>query len=345
MLLNDLAKALDAKIHLPKTVKQDFLDSMKITSIAPIDKAMEGAVSFLIKPEYMKFASTTKASAVIVGKVVDDCPQVQLIHKNPYWAFAKTSQMFAPERKENGNISPKAFVSETAIIGKGATVYPHAFVGDHAIVGDFAVIYPGAYIGKNVKIGTSSVIRANTVIEDGCVVGNRVLIHANTNIGADGFGFAPGENDIAKIPQVGIVRIEDDVEIGAGTTIDRAAMGETLIGAGTKIDSSVHIAHNVRIGKNSMLCGGSAVAGSAKVGNWNILGGSCNINNHVETADRVTVGGMTGVTKSIAEPGEYMGFPAIPAGEWRRQVVFIKRMKELYDRVKKLEEKLENSGH
>jgi UDP-3-O-[3-hydroxymyristoyl] glucosamine N-acyltransferase len=202
------------------------------------------------------------------------------------------------------------------------------------------VIFPGVFLGRGVKIGASCVLRANVVIEDGCVIGQRVLIHANTTLGADGFGFAPGKDNIAKIPQVGIVRVEDDVEIGAGSTIDRAAMGETLIGRDCKLDSSVHVAHNVRLGDHTMMCGGAFVAGSAKIGQWCILAGSTSISNHVELGDRVTIGALAGVTKSLKEPGEYMGFPAVPAGQWRREIASIRRIKSLDERIRNIEERL-----
>lgn len=339
MTLKDLVASVGGEILAPKDFKQD-VDSIEFQSIAPIDKATSLDVTFLINPAYMKFSQTTSAAAVIVAEPIADCLRPQIIHKNPYWAFAKTSQLFAPAREENLNVAKEAFIAGSARIGRNVTVYPLAFVGEHSFVGDDVVIYPGAYIGRGVRIGNGSVIRASVTVEDGCIIGERVLIHANTAIGADGFGFAPGEHDIAKIPQVGIVRIGDDVEIGAGSTIDRAAMGETVIEQGCKLDSSVHIAHNVRIGEHSMVCGGAAVAGSAKIGKWNILAGSSSINNHVVLGDRITIGGLAGVTKSLAEPGEYMGFPAVPASEWRRQIASFRRLKDLADRVKKLEQAL-----
>jgi UDP-3-O-[3-hydroxymyristoyl] glucosamine N-acyltransferase len=292
----------------------------------------------LIQPEYFKFASSTAAGLVIVGKRLDDCSRLQLIHKNPYWAFAKTSQIFAPSIKQSGSISQKAHISESARIGANTTIYPNVVVDDHARVGDHCVLYPGTYIGRHASIGNSTVLRANVVIEHDCKIGERVLIHAGTVIGSDGFGFAPGEHDIAKIPQVGNVVVGDDVEIGAGSTIDRAAMGETRIGQGCKLDSSVHVAHNVHIGDHSMVCGGAHIAGSAKLGRWNILAGASNVTNHVTTAERVTIGAMAGVTKSLKESGEYMGFPAVPMREWRRQIASVRRLESLFERVRKLEQ-------
>lgn len=340
MTIEELAAKLGGTVHLPAGARATTL----VTGIAAVDKAKSTDATFLIKPEYMKFAASTAAAVVIAGKIVDDCPRPQIIHSNPYWAFAKTSQLFAPVREESGLISPQASVASSAKIGKNVTIYPFAFVSEDCEIGDHTVLFPGVYLGRGVKIGSETILRANVVIEDGCVIGHRVLIHANTAIGADGFGFAPGVDAIAKIPQVGIVRIDDDVEIGGGATVDRAAMGETVIGRGTKMDSSAHVAHNVQVGQHSMICGGVFIAGSAKIGNRVILAGCSTINNHVHIADGVTVGGLAGVTKSIEEAGEYMGFPAIPASEWRRQIASIRRLKLLEERLRKLERSLGDSA-
>lgn len=336
LTLMTLAKNLGGSVHRP----DGAVDDIVISGIAPVDKASSNEITFLINPEYMKFASSTKAGAVIVGSVIPDCLRPQLIHDNPYWAFATTFQMFAPVRAESGTIDSRAFVASDAKIGANVTIYAGAYISEGCVVGDNTVVFPGVFLGRQVTVGDACVIRANVVVEDGCRIGNRVLIHANTTIGADGFGFAPGASSIAKIPQVGIVRIEDDVEIGAGTTIDRAAMGETLISKGCKLDSSVHVAHNVKLGAHSMMCGGAFIAGSAKIGEWCVLAGSTSVSNHVELGDRVTIGALAGVTKSLKEPGEYMGFPAVPAGQWRREVAAVRRLQKLDERVRNLEEKL-----
>jgi UDP-3-O-[3-hydroxymyristoyl] glucosamine N-acyltransferase len=334
--LKALAEQLGGSLHLPAGCVSD----VEISGIAPIDKAKSGDITFLINPEYMKFAASTQAGGVIVGKVIDECLRPQLVHENPYWAFATTFQMFAPRRDETRKVDSRAFVAADAKVGHNVTIYAGAYVSEGCVIGDNAVLYPGVYLGRGVVVGDDSELRANVVIEDGCRIGHRVLIHANTSIGADGFGFAPGRHEIAKIPQVGIVRIDDDVEIGAGSTIDRAAMGETLIGKGCKLDSSVHVAHNVKLGDHTMVCGGSFVAGSAKIGRWCILAGCSSVNNHVEIADRVVVGALAGVTKSLKEPGEYMGFPAMPAGEWRREIASVRRIRGIEERLRKLEQQL-----
>jgi UDP-3-O-[3-hydroxymyristoyl] glucosamine N-acyltransferase len=337
--IDELAKKLGATVYFGGGPAR----MVTISGVAAVDKAAEGDVTFLVSAAYMKFAETTKAGAVIVGKIMENCPCPQIVHENPYWAFAIAFQMFVGERSESKKVDARAYVSPDAVLGENVTIYAGAFVSEGCAIGSNSVIFPGTYLGRGVKIGESTIVRANVVIEDGCILGNRVFIHGNTTIGADGFGFAPGKNDIAKIPQVGIVRIEDDVEIGAGSTVDRAAMGETLIARGAKLDSGVHIAHNVRIGEHTIVCGGACVAGSAKIGNWVILAGGTSISNHVEIGDRVVIGALAGVTKSLKTPGEYMGFPAMPANEWRREIASIRRIKSMGERISAIEQKLINS--
>ena len=331
--LKQLVSRLGASLHVP----HGSSENVELGGVGPIDKALPTDVSFLTNPDYLRFASTTKAAAVIVGKVLPDCPRPQIVHKNPYWAFAMTAQAFVATRTESGQIDPEAFVSPQAKIGHGVTIYPLAYVSEGAVVGDRSVLFPGVYLGRDVRLGADSVLRANVVVEDGCVIGDRVLIHGNTTIGADGFGFAKGDDGHAKIPQVGIVRIENDVEIGAGCTVDRAAMGETLIGQDTKLDSSVHVGHGAKIGPHGILCSGAAIGGSAKIGKWAVLAGATSVSNNVELGDHITIGALSGVTKSLREAGEYMGFPAVPANQWRREIAGVRRLKNLEERIRNLE--------
>ncbi|MEI6834432.1 MAG: UDP-3-O-(3-hydroxymyristoyl)glucosamine N-acyltransferase [bacterium] len=331
--LKQLVSRLGASLHVPPGSSEN----VELGGVGPIDKALPTDVSFLTNPDYLRFASTTKAAAVIVGKVLPDCPRPQIVHKNPYWAFAMTAQAVVATRMESGQIDPEAFVSPQAKIGRGVTIYPLTYVSEGAVVGDRSVLFPGVYLGRDVRLGADSVLRANVVVEDGCVIGDRVLIHGNTTIGADGFGFAKGDDGHAKIPQVGIVRIENDVEIGAGCTVDRAAMGETLIGQDTKLDSSVHVGHGAKIGPHGILCSGAAIGGSAKIGKWSVLAGATSVSNNVELGDHITIGALSGVTKSLREAGEYMGFPAVPANQWRREVAGVRRLKNLEERIRNLE--------
>jgi UDP-3-O-[3-hydroxymyristoyl] glucosamine N-acyltransferase len=337
--LQDLANKIGAQLHLPKGCSPDGF----VEGVAPIDRASALDLTFLVNPDYAKFAAETKAAAVIVGSIMDSCSRPQLVHNNPYWAFAIAFQMFVPSRKEMGKIDERAFVSSSAKIGSGVTIYPFAHVSEGAVIGDNSVLFPCVHIGRDVTVGVQTILRSNVVVEDGCIIGDRVLIHGNTTVGADGFGFAPGESGNAKIPQVGIVRIEDDVEIGAGCTVDRAAFGETVIGRGTKLDSSVHVGHGAKIGAHGILCAGAGVGGSAKLGERVVLAGSTSVSNNVTIADNTKIGALAGVTKSLRESGEYMGFPAVPANQWRREVAAVRRLKSLEERISNLEKTLRKS--
>lgn len=338
--LSDLAARFGAELVLAdKSVKAD---KIMISGIASLDLAKENEVSFLTSSAYEKYLKTTKAAAVIVAARNGDVEKPQLVFKNPYLLFAKIAQFFEVRRKENGKVSEMAYVAKSAQIGDHVTVYPHAYIGEGAVVEKDAVIFSGVFVGDCAVVGAGSVLHPNVVLGERCRVGARVIVHGGTVIGADGFGFvpAPEENTIVKIPQTGIVVLEDDVEVGSGTTIDRATIGETRIGRGTKIDSSVHVAHNVHVGEHCFLCGHVGIAGSARLGNWVVLAGHSGVNNHVEIADGVQLAAMGGITKNISEAGQYMGFPALPANEWRRQQAYQKRIPRLEEKIKKLEEQL-----
>jgi UDP-3-O-[3-hydroxymyristoyl] glucosamine N-acyltransferase len=314
--------------------------AVDIQSVAPIESAGPRDVTFLVGGEFVRFAATTKAAAVITAKPLADCPAPQLIHKNPYWAFAKTAQLFFKEDHGAVGVSPLAFVAPDAVVGERATIHPFAYVGPRARLGAGVVLYPGVYVGPGAVIGDESVLKANVVVEHGVVIGRRALVHGGTVLGADGFGFAPGEDGMAKIPQVGSVAIGDDVEIGAAVTIDRGALSDTRIGLGSKLDSHVHVGHGTVVGKHCMLCGMSATAGSVVLGDRVILAGHAGVSNRIEIGNDVQVGAMTGVTKDLPEKGTYLGFPAQPAGEWRRNVVMARRLPQLEERMKALEARL-----
>lgn len=336
MLLNELVKMIGATVHEHSA----SMDGIEIAQVAPLHAAKIGQITFLTKPELSKELAHTKASAVLIAKAVEDCTAIQIIHPNPYLAFARVAQILNPPKRFPVGVHPKAHVEESAVLGKDVSVRPFAYVGSRVVVGDRVQIHPGAVIEDDCKIGDDCVIHANAVIESRCELGKSVIVHSNAVIGADGFGFAPGQGEIQKIPQIGIVCLEDDVEIGACTTIDRAAMEVTRVGAHSKLDSHVHIGHNVVIGHHTMISGMVGVAGSAKIGNWVMIAGHAGINGHVSVGDRCVIGGMTGVTSNIDEPGMYIGYPPLPANEWKRQSVYLKRLPDYDRRIKELERKL-----
>jgi len=336
MQLRDIAQHIDATLVVPQGANSEIA----ITGVAPVQDARTGQLTFVSNPEYLRFVATTGASAIILGNSNETLTIPQLVARNPYLAFARAAQLFAPKPRESGVISPAAHVAVSARIGHQVTAYPTVVIAEGAVIGDRVTLYPGVFVGRNAVIGDDTVAYPNTVIMDSCVIGKRVILHAGTVIGADGFGFAVGEGSIHKIPQVGIVVIEDDVELGAACTVDRAAMGETRIKRGTKFDSKVHIGHNALIGEHCLFAAHTAVAGSAKVGNWVMAGGHSGIAGHLSVGDGAQIGAMTGVIKDAKAKETYLGFPAIPAREWRRQQVHLKRLADYEKRIKMLEQRL-----
>ncbi len=338
MQIQDIAKLISAEVLIPQNCR---LTSPDIKCVAALEKAGPTDLSFLVNPLYEKQALASKAGVMIVKTQLVGCETAQLLHPNPYWAFAKVSQEFFNPDFGPAEVSERAFVDSTAKIGKNVRILPNAYIGKSVVIGDDVTILPGAYIGDRSLIGNHTTIHPNAVIGSDTKIGVRCIVHAGAILGGDGFGFAPlaptdkHPGDIAKIPQIGCVVLEDDVEIGAGTTIDRAAMGETRIGACSKIDSQVHVGHNVQVGHHTMIAGQTAIGGSAKLGNWVVVGGQVGIAGHISVGDGIILGARAGVTKTITENSEpYMGFPAQPASQWRRQVAGLRRMVDILKSLK-----------
>ena len=335
MLLSELARYLGAELIPPPSAADGW--DLDVRGVEPIATARAGSVTFITSEDFAQFLGTTAASAVIVAKPRPEVKGAQLVHKNPYWAFARTAQVFYPPKKEVAGLAPTAHIDPAAEVDATATVYPFAYVSAGAKLGPRVVLYPGVYVGEGAVIGADTVVKANVVIEAGVRVGKRVLIHAGTVLGADGFGFAPGADGHAKIPQIGGVVINDDVEIGALSTVDRGALEDTVVGRGTKMDDHTHLAHGTSTGEHCIMCAYAALAGSSHLGNWVVIGGHTGVTNKVRLADRVQVGACSGVTKDLDEEGVYIGFPAQPAGEWRRHIARARRFSALEDRIKALE--------
>ena len=340
MRLQDLADQLAATVVLPKNFSGET--NPELHGVAPIQAAQTGQVTFLTNAALAGHLTTTGASAVIVAEASADCPRPQLVHKNPYWCFAKAAQSFYQVDHGPAGVSSQAVVAADAEVAPDVTIHPLAVVSRGAKLGRGVVLYPGVYVGPGVEVGEGCVLHANVALQPGTKIGARVLIHCNTSIGADGFGFAPGETDIAKIPQIGGVVIHDDVEIGSNVSIDRGALEDTVIGRGTKIDSHVHVGHGAKVGENCMLCGLSGIAGSAELGNWVIMAGHSGLNSRTKVTDHVQIGAMTGVTGDVKKPGAVLGFPARPAGEFNRMVARMRRLEQMEKRLKELEKKLES---
>jgi UDP-3-O-[3-hydroxymyristoyl] glucosamine N-acyltransferase len=317
-----------------------------IYKVAPIGEAAAGEITFLTNPRYQKFLRNCKASAVIVGPggvggADRSAPLSFLEAANPYVAFAKILQLFHPEQQFNGKVSPAAHIDDTAVVAEGVTIFPNVFVGPGAEIGRGTVLFPGVYVGAEAKVGGGCVLHPNVVIREGCCIGDRVILHAGVAVGSDGFGYAGGGAARIKIPQVGIVIIEDDVEIGANTTIDRATLGKTVVGHGAKIDNLVQIAHNVVIGEYSVVAAQAGIAGSTKLGKNVTLAGQVGVVNHVEIGDGATIGPQSGIPKSVP-PGAVLsgGVAAAPHHEWLKVMTLLPQLPTLWSAVRRLEKEV-----
>lgn len=336
MRLSEIIKRYNLMVHAP--AGKDL--EAEIRSVAAIDKAAAGQISFYSSQEFAPFLQTSLATALLVREVAPDFGGIQLIHKDPQFIFAKLAlEFYKPDHGPLG-IHELAYVDPGARIGKDVRIHPGVHIEDRAVIEDRVVLYPGVYVGKGAKIGVDSVLHPKVVVYNDCIVGERALIHAGTVIGADGFGFAVSGGEVCKIPQVGIVRIGNDVEMGALCTIDRAANGETVIGDFCKFDDRVHVAHNCSIGPNSMFSAQVGIAGSTTVGKWTVIGGQSGIADHLKIGDGMRIASKTAVLTNLTERGTYAGSPAIPLMEWKRQIVYLKRLKDYDQAIKSLEKRL-----
>ncbi len=315
--------------------------SKLVTGVATIEEAGPGDITFLASPKYTAFIKTTKASAVILPeeRAGIEGPD-KLVVKNPYMAFAEMLNLFRPTFMPPAGVHPNAHVHEKAVLGKGVSVQPFAFVDEGARLGDNVKIFPGVYVGRAVEIGDDTVIYSNVSIREGSKIGKRVIIHCNSVIGSDGFGYAKEGARYHKIPQTGIVRIGNDVEIGASVTIDRATVGETSVGRGTKIDNLVQIAHNVKIGTDTVIVAQVGISGSTKIGSRVTLAGQAGVVGHIEIADDCIVGAQSGVHNDIKKKGVFSGSPAIAHNVWLRAQAVISKLPELKKRLEDLERRI-----
>ena len=328
---------------------KDFADSVKgtvqgdpeleITGVAGIMDAKEGDITFVSSAKYLRQARESKASCLIVKEPIPDIVTTQLCVSNPYFAFAKALEYFYAGPAFQPGMSKMAIISDSARLGKNSSVYPFACLSDDVSIGDSTVILPGVFIGEKTRIGKHCVIHPNVVIREGVTIGDRVIIHAGTVIGSDGFGYVFEQGIHYKIPQVGGVIIEDDVEIGSNVSIDRATIGNTIIGKGTKIDNLTQIAHNVRIGQNSLIVALVGVGGSADIGDYVTIAGQVGIADHTSIESGTMIAAQSGVTGNILK-GAYSGSPAIPHKNWLRSQSLFAKLPEINRRLRELEDKL-----
>lgn len=319
----------------------------KINSFAKIEEGKPGAISFLANLQYEQHIYTTQSSVVLVSKTFEAKQPVSatLIRvDNPYECVAKLLQLYDSMKPKRTGIDPLAYIAPTAKIGKDVYIAPFAVVDDYAEVGDGTQLYPHATLGTHAKVGSNTVVYSNVVIYHDCVVGNRCILHAGCVIGADGFGFAPAEGGYEKIPQIGNVVIEDNVELGANTCVDRSTMGSTIIHKGVKLDNMVQIAHNVEVGANTVMSAQTGVAGSAKIGEWCMFGGQVGVAGHIKVGPRVMAGAQSGITgKRYIEKGNVavMGYPALEHSNFARSSAAYKNLPELIKQVTELQKQVD----
>ncbi len=316
---------------------------LRVSRVATLENAGSGSIGFLANERYLKHLQQTQAEAVIVGPTAREATRApRIVCENPYVYFARVSALLNPPRKARPGIHRKAEIHPTARVHAGAEIGAYAVVGSGARVEDGAVVGTGTCVGEGVRVGRDSRLHASVTIYDGCSIGERTVIHSGAVIGADGFGIAFDEDHWVKVPQIGSVRIGNDVEVGANTTIDRGAIDDTVIEDGVKLDNQIQIAHNVRIGTQTAIAACTGISGSVQIGRYCRIGGAVGIAGHVRIADHVEISGHTSITKSIDAPGVYSGvYPFEPNREWRRNAAQLRHLAEIAKRVAALEDALE----
>jgi UDP-3-O-[3-hydroxymyristoyl] glucosamine N-acyltransferase len=318
----------------------------EIFRVSSIEEAERGDITFLAHPRFRSYLTACRASAVIVSGALSVPSTVEagkafLQVRDPYLAFAKILQLYHPSQPYDGRVSAHASIHPTAEIGSRVSVFPYVYVGKGVTVGTGSVLMPGVFLGDGVALGADCVIHPNVTIREGCRLGDRVILHAGVVIGADGFGYAGDGKERLKIPQIGIVEIEDDVEIGANTTVDRATLGRTVIRRGAKIDNLVQIAHNVVVGEDTVIAAQAGIAGSTRIGNEVVLAGQVGVVNHVEIGDRAKIGPQSGIPRSVPAGAVLSGgVAAAPHAEWRKVMTLLPQLPKLWSAVRQLERRV-----
>lgn len=321
-------------------------ENASVHTFAKIEEGTPGAISFLANPKYVHFIYDTKSSIVLIDETIalDHPVNVTLIRvSNARDCVAKLLQLYESVKPKKEGIDPLAFISPKAKIGEKCYIGPFAYIGDGVEVGDGCQIYPNVTIMENVKIGSNCILYPHVSVYHDCRIGNNVILHSGAVIGADGFGFAPNAetNQYDKIPQVGIVTIEDDVEIGANTCIDRSTMGSTYLRKGVKLDNLVQIAHNDDIGENTVMSAQVGVAGSTKVGKWCMFGGQVGISGHITVGDRVLLGAQSGAPSSLKSNQTLIGTPPMPQIKYFKSQAIFQKLPDIYKQLNALQKEVD----
>lgn len=326
--LKDLAVRLGGKVFGDAAVI--------ITGVNSLDEAQSGELSFLANPKYQEKLATTRAGAVLVKPGTESPGQNLLVVPDPYVAFGQALEMFHGRSELPAGIHPRAFIAAGATIAPEATIFPQVYVGAGAKIAGEVILYPGVVIDEDVTIGAGSVLYPNVTVYRGSIIGQRVILHAGVVVGGDGFGFAMPGQENRKIPQVGIVQIDDDVEIGANTAIDRATLGRTWIQKGVKIDNLVQIAHNVVIGEKAIIVAQVGVSGSTRIGRSVLIGGQAGLVGHINIGDYAMVAARAGITKDVPPGQIYAGAPQQPYREWLRAAASIPKLPAIRSKITEL---------
>ena len=315
-----------------------------INTFAKIEEGKPGAISFLSNTKYTNYIYDTKSSVVLVDEALElERPvKATLIRvKSAYEAVAKLLQMYDSMKPKKVGISSLAFIDPSAKVGENCYIGPFVAIGPNVTIGDGCVLHPHVTIGEKASVGNNTEIYSNAVIYHHCKVGNNCILHAGCVVGADGFGFAPGADGYDKIPQIGIVTIEDNVEIGANTCIDRSTMGSTYVRKGVKLDNLVQIAHNTDIGENTVMSSQVGVAGSTKVGKWCMFGGQVGISGHITIGNNVKLGAQSGVPGSLKDGEALMGTPPIPQTNYFRSSAIFRRLPDVYRQINEMQKTID----
>lgn len=324
--------------YLGGTVRGDA--ALVVNGLAPLETAGPDKVTFLANPKYAAKVAETKAGAVLMAPGGEAYGRNVIELANPYLGFAKLLTLFYTAPHPPLGVLPEAVVGTNVTLGEGISIYPGAVIGNNVTLGDRVVVHSGVVIYDGVVIGDDSVIHANAVIRERCRLGKRCKLQPGAVIGSDGFGYAPDGSSYYPIPQIGIVVLEDDVEIGANATVDRAALEVTLIKRGTKLDNLVQVAHNCQIGEDCMIVSQVGIAGSSKIGNHVTLAGQVGVVGHVTIGDNVIVGAQAGVPGTLAPNGYYSGSPAMPHKDWLRAMGVLPRLPDMRKKMNELEKKI-----
>ncbi len=315
-----------------------------VHTFAKIEEGIPGALSFLSNPKYTHYIYDTKSSIVLVNKDFQPERDIQatLIKvDNAYESLAKLMTLYEMSKPKKSGINPLASVAASAKIGKNVYIGAFACIEEGAEIGDNAYIHPHVTVGCNAKVGENTILYPQVTIYHNCRVGNQCIIHAGAVIGADGFGFAPSAEGYEKIPQIGIAIIEDNVEIGANTCIDRSTMGATIVHKGVKLDNLIQVAHNVEVGSHTVMALQVGIAGSTKIGEWCMFGGQVGVAGHIQIGDHVNVGAQSGIPGNTKSGSSLMGYPAIEPKQFARSSAVFKKLPDMYSELGRLQREIE----